>query len=83
MPGIDQTGPMGQGPMTGRRMGRCTNYSANQGKRAATTASERNENQVNDLPENAFGFGLRRGRGIGGRGRGRGLGMQNRFGGGF
>jgi hypothetical protein len=22
MPGFDQTGPMGQGPMTGRRMGR-------------------------------------------------------------
>jgi hypothetical protein len=23
MPGIDRTGPAGQGPMTGRRMGRC------------------------------------------------------------
>jgi hypothetical protein len=23
MPGIDRTGPSGQGPMTGRRMGRC------------------------------------------------------------
>jgi hypothetical protein len=23
MPGIDRTGPNGQGPMTGRRMGRC------------------------------------------------------------
>jgi len=23
MPGFDQTGPMGQGPMTGRGMGRC------------------------------------------------------------
>ncbi|MBW8331070.1 MAG: DUF5320 domain-containing protein [Prolixibacteraceae bacterium] len=23
MPGLNQTGPMGQGPMTGRRAGRC------------------------------------------------------------
>lgn len=23
MPGFNQTGPVGQGPMTGRRMGRC------------------------------------------------------------
>ena len=28
MPNLDQTGPLGQGPMTGRRMGRCTNYGA-------------------------------------------------------
>ncbi len=26
MPGFDQTGPTGQGPMTGRRTGRCRNY---------------------------------------------------------
>ena len=81
MSNFNQRGPMDEGPMTGRRMGRCTNYSANQGKRAATTASEQNENQGNDLPENAFGFGWKRGRGIGGRGRG--LGLQNRFGRGF
>lgn len=29
MPGFNQTGPMGQGPMTGRRMGKCTNYGQN------------------------------------------------------
>ncbi|NLI86797.1 MAG: DUF5320 domain-containing protein, partial [Bacteroidales bacterium] len=34
MPGFNQTGPMGQGPMTGRRMGRCTNYGANQGRKS-------------------------------------------------
>jgi len=78
MPGIDQTGPMGQGPMTGRRMGRCTNYGANQRKEAATPASEKDENQVNDFPGRGFGFGWRRG-----RGRGRGMGRQNRFMGGF
>jgi len=29
MPGFNQTGPEGQGSMTGRRMGRCTNYGRN------------------------------------------------------
>ncbi len=28
MPLGDRTGPMGQGPMTGRRMGSCTGYNA-------------------------------------------------------
>lgn len=76
MPGIDQTGPMGQGPMTGRRMGRCTNFGANQRKVEATPASEKEENQINDFPGRGFGFGWR-------RGRGRGMGRQNRFRGGF
>ena len=26
MPGFDRTGPLGEGPMTGRRLGRCTGY---------------------------------------------------------
>ena len=26
MPALNQRGPMGEGPMTGRKMGRCTNY---------------------------------------------------------
>ncbi len=76
MPGIDQTGPMGQGPMTGRRMGCCTNFGANQRKAEATPAGEKEENQVNDFPGRGFGFGWR-------RGRGRGMGRQNRFRGGF
>lgn len=28
MPNLDQTGPMGKGPMTGQRNGRCTHYGA-------------------------------------------------------
>jgi hypothetical protein len=28
MPGYNKTGPQGQGPLTGRRMGRCTNFGA-------------------------------------------------------
>ena len=78
MPRFDQTGPVGQGPMTGRRMGRCTNYGA--GKKTEPTNENPNENPKENLPENygrGFGFGR------GGRGRGRGFGLQNRFRGGF
>ncbi len=75
MPGFNQTGPMGQGPMTGRKMGRCTNFGANQGRKSTTE-----ENLQQDVFQGrGFGFG----RGQRGRGRGRGLGMQNRFRGGF
>jgi len=76
MPGFDQTGPVGQGPMTGRRMGRCTNYGA--GRRNQPTGETPSEN----LPEN-YGRGLGFGRVRGVRGRDRGFGMQNRFRGGF
>ena len=72
MPGFNQTGPVGQGPMTGRRMGRCTNYDAGQTPQT---------DEQNQAPENMQqGFG----RGMGRRDpKGRGFGMQNRFRGGF
>ena len=73
MPGFNQTGPLGQGPMTGRRMGRCTNY----GERLKSQTPAENENQTKQDAE-AFtrpGFGFGRGRG----GAGRGMGRQNRF----
>jgi hypothetical protein len=73
MPGFDQKGPEGEGPMTGRRMGRCTGYGARVHKSSQTENPE-------DSPENygrrGFGFGR------GGRGRGRGMGFRNRFRGG-
>ncbi|MFP4557070.1 MAG: DUF5320 domain-containing protein [Bacteroidales bacterium] len=72
MPGFDQTGPVGQGSMTGRRMGRCTNYGA------ATKDQPMGEGPNANFPEN-----FRRGFGRRPMGRGRGLGMQNRFRGGF
>ena len=75
MPGFNQTGPLGQGPMTGRRMGRCTNYGANVKNQSAETKENTNVN----LSENEQGRGFCRGR----RGRGMGLGRQNRFRGGF
>ncbi|MFH2143545.1 MAG: DUF5320 domain-containing protein [Bacteroidota bacterium] len=77
MPGFNQTGPMGQGPMTGRRMGRCNAQDANQ----KNQNSSQSENPDQNLPENfagrGFGFGWNK------FGRGRGMGRQNRFRGGF
>jgi hypothetical protein len=96
MPGLNQKGPMGQGPMTGRRMGRCTNFGANQLK--SETADKANTEETTDtktdaqLPEDFLGRGMGYGKGMGmgrgmgfGRGRGgmgRGMGRQNRFRGG-
>lgn len=77
MPGINQTGPMGQGSMTGRRMGSCTNFGANLKNQTAETRENANENMPENIQGRGFGFG--RGRG----GRGFGMGRQNRFRGGF
>lgn len=76
MPGYDQTGPEGQGPMTGRKMGRCTNYGAGRKKKTASVDDNKDEN----LPESTTGKDPGQGRGRGGRGRG--MGRQNRFRGG-
>jgi len=77
MPNLNQTGPMGQGPMTGRRMGRCTNF----GEKPKQNDASPDENKTNENPSlfqnRGRGFGLGRG------GRGRGLGRQNRFRGGL
>lgn len=78
MPGFDQRGPAGQGPMTGRRMGRCTNAGANVEKTEGTPSGDKELNPENNFPGRGFGFGWR-----GGRGRGWGMGRQNRFRGGF
>jgi hypothetical protein len=67
MPGIDQSGPMGQGPMTGRRMGRCTNFGANLKKKATAPDENAEENLPIDFPGRGLGYG----RGRGGRGHGK------------
>jgi hypothetical protein len=54
MPGFNQTGPTGQGPKTGRQMGRCTNFGAKL-KSQPTTDTENSEEK---LPENILGRGL-------------------------
>ena len=70
MPGFNQRGPMGDGPMTGRRMGRCTSYGAQE--------VHNRENLSDNTPEQVYGRGLgrgpRAGMGMGGRGMGRGRG---------
>jgi len=76
MPGFNQTGPMGQGPMTGRRMGRCTDYGAIHKNQKTTPPDNQNEDQPENFHGRRFGFGYGRG------GRGRGMGRQNRFRGG-
>ena len=74
MPGLNQTGPMGQGPMTGRRMGQCAGY----GAKSKNQINEKTEETTEIPPENFRGRGLGLGRGNG-RGR-RGMGRKNRFG---
>lgn len=73
MPGFNQKGPMGEGPMTGRKMGKCTNYGA--GAKSEQTQKSENPGEIisDDFP----------GRGFGRRGLGRRFGRQNRFRGGF
>jgi hypothetical protein len=80
MPGLDRTGPEGQGPRTGRQMGKCKprKGSVDPGNIA------KDEKDKNGLPENGpendgpfYGRGRGLGRGFGrgpGRGRGRGMG---------
>lgn len=69
MPGLNKTGPMGEGPMTGRRMGQCTNFQ----QKSKSQNEEGNTNNV--LPESEmYGRGLALRRRFGFRGRGRGFG---------
>lgn len=56
MPGGDRTGPLGAGPLTGRRAGYCAGFGA--------------PGYANPLPGCGFGAGFGGGRGFGGGGRG-------------
>jgi hypothetical protein len=85
MPGFNQTGPAGKGPMTGRAQGKCTNY----GEKTLPQKEDKEDSNTKheDHPFNSQGRGMGRGlgrgnaqgagRGIGG-GSGRGMGRQNR-----
>ena len=72
MPGYDKTGPVGQGPMTGRRLGRCTNFGDSPKDQPPASAQDSGENYPEALPRRGLGGGR-------GRGRGLGLGLRNRF----
>lgn len=75
MPGLNQTGPMGQGPMTGCRMGRCKVS----GENIKNQDSETNNNADENQPNNNYGKGQCMGLRAGKSGRGLGMGRQNRF----
>ncbi len=64
MPGLNQRGPQGQGPMTGRGQGVCQNPNITQGRGGGGFAAGRG------------GRGCRRGAGGGGGGGGRGMGRE-------
>ena len=82
MPGFNQKGPMGEGPMTGCKMGRCTNFGAIR-QNQTTQENETAENPINyNFQGQGLGSGLgqRKGRGMGNViGQGNGMG-QNRGG---
>jgi hypothetical protein len=76
MPGLDSTGPEGQGPRTGRQMGKCKPRKGSIDPENKKTTPEDN---VNPEEESFRGRGLGKGLGFGrgngpGRGRGRGFG---------
>lgn len=90
MPGLNQKGPMGEGAMTGRRMGKCTNFGAKvkNDEQINTAQSSDNQQDLTAL-EKRVGMGFGRGhrgmgRGIGAGRNGNGPGMgrrsRNRFG---
>lgn len=72
MPGLNQKGPQGQGAMSGRKMGKCTNF-GKKGKPETTNEQHPNEN----IPVNGAGRGKGVGRGQGGMGMGMGRRFQN------
>lgn len=82
MPGRDRTGPWGEGPLTGRRMGPCG------GRRMVSEQpsmpAPQDEEFYDDRPrlgrDAGFGRGFGRGFGGGGRGRGAGRGFGRGFG---
>ncbi|GAB1416524.1 hypothetical protein MASR2M117_19300 [Paludibacter sp.] len=79
MPRFNGTGPFGHGPVSGRRLGRCTNFGEKMNNIASTIA----KTNLEEYQEKSFGQGggLGQGRNFGfGRGRQFNDGpMQNRF----
>lgn len=78
MPNLNQKGPMGQGAMTGRKMGKCTNF-ANKANATTENAEQTNGNNQGKGMGCGKGQGMGHGkqkqgvgRGQGGQGMGRG-----------
>jgi hypothetical protein len=79
MPGKNGSGPMGEGAMTGRRMGRCTNGGAGKQKSEDVQNVQSVEN-VKTPEKEATEVKKGRGLGLGKRGKGMGMGRRNRSG---
>ena len=79
MPALNQRGPMGEGPMTGRKMGRCTNYGTALKNQEVPQDQNQTESPAANFPGRGFGRGVGQGVGRGRRmgGRGRGMGRMN------
>jgi hypothetical protein len=58
MPGLNQKGPQGLGAMSGRKMGKCTNFGTKN-----TNESSGKQSSKEIPPRNGMGRGLRRGQG--------------------
>ena len=72
MPGFDGKGPQGEGPMTGRKAGKCTNFGAG---RAGKAVQEESEGRAEEVEQTGTGRGVGRGtRARRGFGRGTGVG---------
>ncbi len=77
MPRFDQTGPMGQGAMTGRRMGRCMQQGTN------PTVTDLSASDNHSSANNFVSRGMGMGRGMSGSGCGKGGNSGMRCRGGF
>jgi hypothetical protein len=76
MSGLNQTGPMGQGAMTGRKMGKCTNFAAKNEKVNDSNLNEADTVKTTNQKQ-GLGQGQGQGRGMCAGGRGKGLGRAN------
>jgi len=80
MPGFDGKGPQGEGPMTGRKAGKCTKFGAGRAGKAVQEESQGRAEKVEQTGTGRSvgrGPGARRGVGLGtggGRGGGKGTG---------
>ena len=70
MSGLNHKGPVGAGPMTGRKMGKCTHFGARQrNEEQAITAKNSTNKQTQSEVENTSGGNVGRGQGAMGRGQ--------------
>jgi hypothetical protein len=79
MAGYNQKGPSEAGAMTGKKMGKCTNFGANLPKNIQGAQAQGVMNTVAQVGRGlgkklGLGQGQRMGRGAGGMGQGRGMG---------